>query len=445
MKEEQDKWIEEFRNRMKDYSEPVPEQLWEQLNAELERPKVVPFYARWRMIAAIVILLVISSLTVWFINSSSADYTEDLSKRITRITEEKTLFNKEPDRIKEKVLPSQPSPSVPKQIAMGSALPGKTVDEIVAESLQKKETEEGKEAEVEKNKELHKYQVEEKENSKEQRNVSTRAARSGYSFTASSPKRDKHKSWEVGVSVGNVPASVSNTSPGYKGLPHPRSQNSLMMSDPSFSQYPSDDMEGDYNHIMSPVNGNSEVYVLNQILSNNVSNAVVSDIKHRMPIAVGVSFRLYLDEKWACETGLTYTLLSSEIRAGGDRYYYKTEQQLHYVGIPLKMSYNLWENNRFSFYVSGGGAVEKCVSGKAKTVYTTEDEENMSSSEDVKIEPLQWSVSSAVGAQFKLSKQIGIYVEPGVSYYFDDGSEVQTIRKEHPFNFNLQLGIRLSY
>ena len=85
------------------------------------------------------------------------------------------------------------------------------------------------------------------------------------------------------------------------------------------------------------------------------------------------------------------------------------------------------------------------MSGKARTVYTTGDEKNMSSSESLKVNPLQWSLSSAVGAQFKLSKMMGIYAEPGVAYYFKDGSEVQTIRKEHPFNFNIQLGIRLSY
>ena len=34
---------------------------------------------------------------------------------------------------------------------------------------------------------------------------------------------------------------------------------------------------------------------------------------------------------------------------------------------------------------------------------------------------------------------------PGVAYYFDDGSDIQTIRKENPFNFNIQAGIRLTY
>lgn len=61
------------------------------------------------------------------------------------------------------------------------------------------------------------------------------------------------------------------------------------------------------------------------------------------------------------------------------------------------------------------------------------------------MKPLQFSVSGAVGAQLNATKRMGFYVKPGVSYFFDDGSEVQTIRKEHPFNFTVRAGIRLTY
>ena len=66
--------------------------------------------------------------------------------------------------------------------------------------------------------------------------------------------------------------------------------------------------------------------------------------------------------------------------------------------------------------------MEKCVYGKLGHEKQT-------------VKPVQWSVLGAVGAQYNLSRRWGLYVEPGVSYYFDDGSPVQTIRK----------GLRLSY
>ena len=65
--------------------------------------------------------------------------------------------------------------------------------------------------------------------------------------------------------------------------------------------------------------------------------------------------------------------------------------------------------------------------------------------EQTRIKPLQYSVMGSVGAQYGLSRHFALYVEPGISYFFDDGSSVQTIRKENPLNFNLQTGIRLTY
>ena len=61
------------------------------------------------------------------------------------------------------------------------------------------------------------------------------------------------------------------------------------------------------------------------------------------------------------------------------------------------------------------------------------------------IDALQWSVSASAGVQVNFTKQLGLYAEPGIVYYFDDNSGVETIRKEHPFNFNLQVGLRFSF
>ena len=65
-----------------------------------------------------------------------------------------------------------------------------------------------------------------------------------------------------------------------------------------------------------------------------------------------------------------------------------------------------------------------------------------SETDDIKVKPLQWSVNASAGVQFRLTKFMGVYAEPGIAYYFDDGSEIKTIYKEKPVNFNLNLGVR---
>lgn len=65
--ERKDKWIKNFRTRMEGYSEPAPADLWEQLEKELDTvPKVIPMWRRWQAVAAVALLVVVSSLTVWF-------------------------------------------------------------------------------------------------------------------------------------------------------------------------------------------------------------------------------------------------------------------------------------------------------------------------------------------------------------------------------------------
>ena len=156
----------------------------------------------------------------------------------------------------------------------------------------------------------------------------------------------------------------------------------------------------------------------------------IVDIKHHQPVSFGLSVRKGLAKGFSVETGVTYTLLSSDVQTVVSDA--RIDQKLHYIGIPVRANWNFFDKDRFTLYVAAGGMVEKCVYGKL-------------GNDKLTVNPLQFSVSGAVGAQFNATKHIGVYVEPGVAYFFDDGSDVQTIRKDTPFNFNLQAGIRFTY
>ena len=180
---------------------------------------------------------------------------------------------------------------------------------------------------------------------------------------------------------------------------------------------------------------------LGRVLLNNRGRSVCPDIRHKMPVTVGVSLKWNMDDNWAFETGLNYTLLSSELHAGGDAYI-EEEQKLHYVGIPLKVHRNIWKNRLFRVYASAGGMAEKCVSAVQEVVYADGNLGYEVGNVSLDIPEIQWSLLASVGAQVDFVRRIGLYIEPGIAYYFDDKSEVETIRKEHPFQFNLQLGLR---
>ena len=170
-----------------------------------------------------------------------------------------------------------------------------------------------------------------------------------------------------------------------------------------------------------------------------------TEIHHRQPVRVGVSVRYDFTKRWGIETGLTYSMLSSTITTGGSGYSSRTEQELHYIGIPLQISYDFLQLKWFSLYVNAGGMIEKCISGKAVASYVPEGESAFESREGITARPLQWSLNAAIGAEVHFTPLIGLYVEPGASYFFNDGSGISTIYKERPLNFNFEFGLRFTF
>lgn len=156
---------------------------------------------------------------------------------------------------------------------------------------------------------------------------------------------------------------------------------------------------------------------------------------HRLPIRFGLKIGYQLSERWALQTGITYTYLYSEFTLV-NRQQPAIEQRLHYVGIPLGISYQIWKSSNFRLYASAGATAEKVV-------------KNSQESGDAKInsqsggeKPLQWSVNTALGAEYQPTKQLGIYLEPGLGYYFKDNTPLEHYYKEHPLSPSIEFGLR---
>lgn len=151
--------------------------------------------------------------------------------------------------------------------------------------------------------------------------------------------------------------------------------------------------------------------------------------KHRQPIGFGLSVRKEFAHGLSLESGVNYTLLRSDIRmqfASED-----ISQQLHFIGIPLRLNWQFLQRSGFSLYIGAGGMVEKCVSAEL-------------GSRSVAQKGVQWSVHGAVGAEYRFAGPVGLYFEPEASYYLNDTS-LPTARSESPLTLTLRLGVRFSF
>lgn len=151
--------------------------------------------------------------------------------------------------------------------------------------------------------------------------------------------------------------------------------------------------------------------------------------EHHLPIRFGLSVNYKLTPLLDLHTGISYTYLYSEFSIPLDKNV-NYDQKLHYLGIPLGITWQLWSANRFRFYVSGSMMLEKCVSGEMD-------------GKSVSQKPWQWSVEAAAGAEYTFTRQLGIYLEPSLGYYFNDGSSLEHYYKEHPWTPSLEFGLRL--
>lgn len=167
-----------------------------------------------------------------------------------------------------------------------------------------------------------------------------------------------------------------------------------------------------------------------------------TEYDHHLPIRIGLSVAYALTDRMSISSGLTYTRLSSDIKDTSRESKYIGEQRLHYVGIPVNVSYKVASFRWLGLYGTAGVLAEKCVSGTTDEGYVENNTMKYTNTHDISSKPLQMSVNAGVGIQFDFIDNVGIYAEPGLSYYFDDGSELQTIYKEKPLNFNLNVGVR---
>lgn len=155
--------------------------------------------------------------------------------------------------------------------------------------------------------------------------------------------------------------------------------------------------------------------------------------KHHQPVTFGLSLSYPLTSRLSVLSGVTYTKLSSDFIQKMNDTKVVNEQELHYVGVPVRFSYQLLSWKGFSLYGIAGGAADMNV----KSSYTTEGMKGKA-----RKDPVQFSADAAAGVQYQVLPQMGLYVEPGVKYYLDNKSRVDNYFKDHPFNFNLQVGVR---
>lgn len=219
-----------------------------------------------------------------------------------------------------------------------------------------------------------------------------------------------------GAGMGNV-NSGSNIANRYS--------DSGVMADPMPGVYPD-----------PSVGGSNDVDYLMAAAYKALQKSPQGKAKHHAPVSVGMQIAFGVAPRLSLSTGVVYTRTSSDFYPYAPNNDYNVHQVLHYVGIPVGLNYELWRSGGFHAYVMAGAEADYNVKN--------DTDEDGTRKQDAKRDRVQFSGKASLGAQYDISPSVGLYIEPGAKYYFDNGSDIENTFKDKKLNFNLQFGLRFN-
>ncbi len=168
-----------------------------------------------------------------------------------------------------------------------------------------------------------------------------------------------------------------------------------------------------------------------------------SEISHLPPISFSIMGGFPLNNTWSIETGLMYTYMVSLFSKPGN-VEYSGRLKLHYLGVPVSIKATLYQSNRWSIYLSGGGSAEKGLFSHYRQQIRYADGAIKHTNVRSKIDGLQFSVHAATGFSYKINNSIQLFGEPRVVYYFNN-NQPMSARTESPFTVGLNGGVKINF
>ena len=188
------------------------------------------------------------------------------------------------------------------------------------------------------------------------------------------------------------------------------------------------------------VYNNVEMSGLMNMLATN--SASTYDARHRAPVRIGVQAAWQMTEHLALVSGVNWTTLYSQFEETTASTRMVTDQDLGYLGVPLRLqaSFNPW--NRLWIYADAGGMMEKGLQASSTTQSFIGNHLEWQDTGAPEMGGLLWSVGASVGAEYRFNNLVGVYFAPGVEYHFENGAAVRSAYTDKPLHWTFDAGVR---
>ena len=379
-------WIEQVRQRLNSYEEKAPEDLWESIQQQMaarQRPARMVVWRRWTAVAASVLLLL--GVGYWAYMGHDAQDDLHVANSEPSAPKHENPITTDRDSLNEPTIPHHVKPSsikTPRQDISEVKMLAQADQPVISDDVEVGE--QTKDQTIEKaNQEVQVAEVKHVEKDP---------------LSPNHQPRTRHRRPSLSLRSQNLLAQNTTT----KDEPMLLTRSAVMAAD-------------------TPDN---EVFYMSD---HSVETS------HSAPLSFGLSLQLPLSSRLWLESGISYTYLSSSFTRKTPRLVTTDVQRLYYLGIPLQVGYNLWNDRRMTVYGSAGVQADFCV----KSTLTTQSDQR-----DFTRDRVQFSLGADIGLSYEIVRRLSLYAQPALHYYPDNGSKIETIFSNQPLQFSIQLGLR---
>ena len=171
---------------------------------------------------------------------------------------------------------------------------------------------------------------------------------------------------------------------------------------------------------------NPSIYSMN---TGSTSEKLIG-VDHAFPLKLSLSTRLPVANRLYLTTGIEYAIYQSTFNysRGG-----KKKQTAQYLGLPVRLDWLFASGKLLEAYIGGGVEGDFCVGASLDWKNVPKDGSS-------------FSLVAASGIQMNVSRHLGLYIEPGLSWRFLGGDSVlETYRSTHPLMFSVTTGLRITF
>jgi hypothetical protein len=214
------------------------------------------------------------------------------------------------------------------------------------------------------------------------------------------------------------------------------------------------DYYADIHTSVSPLSGNGSVSKgVTDLMSTGGLMSMLSpydvQTRHNIPVSIGMSIGIPLiQNQLYFNTGLRYTYLysvSTTIDRETSKAISADEQNLHYIGIPLGLSYQFVEKGIFRAYLSASATLEKGISKVTRHInyMTSSYESNFTE----RIDGFATSFAVGGGVGVKIVRSLEFYLEPEFSWFIFSKKYPQPESRitQNPINIGVTGGLRWNF